>query len=71
MAEGGAKEFRALYALGPSNIVASYGQWRTGDEGISQTSLTFSGQLTEAIAKVIDARYARRSPCDPTCRRIR
>jgi glycogen(starch) synthase len=47
MAECPTGERRLLYALGPGDVVASYRHWRTGDEGLSQTSRTFSGQFFE------------------------
>jgi glycogen synthase len=39
------KELRILYALGPGEVVNTYRLWRDSDEGLSQTSLTFSGQF--------------------------
>jgi glycogen synthase len=40
-------ERRLLYALGPGDVVTNYRRWRTGDEGLGETSLTFSGQFFE------------------------
>jgi glycosyltransferase involved in cell wall biosynthesis len=36
---------RLFYAVGPGEVVAHYRHWRTGDEGLGQTSRTFSGQF--------------------------
>ncbi len=38
---------RVLYALGPGDVVGSYQHWRAGQDVLSQTSRTFSGQFFE------------------------
>jgi hypothetical protein len=39
------KQLRLLYALGPGDVVGSYRHWRAGQDVLSQTSRTFSGQF--------------------------
>jgi glycogen synthase len=51
MVESSKDEHRVLYALGPGDVVTSYRNWRTGDEGVGETSLTYSGQFFEACRR--------------------
>jgi glycogen(starch) synthase len=39
------KRLRALYALGPGNVVNSYEHWKRGEDVLSETSRTYSGQF--------------------------
>lgn len=39
------QRYRILFALGPGDAVTSYRDWKSGQATISETSLTYSGQL--------------------------
>lgn len=39
------QRYRILYAIGPGDVVQSYRDWKSGQSTLSETSLTFSGQL--------------------------
>lgn len=43
--QGARKALRLFYACGPGDVVTSYRRWKAGEELLSETSKTFSGQF--------------------------
>lgn len=49
---------RLMYACGPGDVVTSYRHWKAGEELLSETSRTYTGQFFELCAKYEHAGYA-------------